>query len=126
MDMGCSSQSGKSSVSLGRKMSKVGLLAAMKTFTKPHFQRRKKSREKSCERAVSRSWDSGLAGLGLPATSSHHQLGTAGSYKKIHWTGDSEYSAVCGGKGGVLNTAKALKWAEFFVLSSVPGLVAAW
>ena len=32
------------SVSLTRRMSKVGLLAAMKTFTRPHFQRRKKNK----------------------------------------------------------------------------------
>ena len=32
------------SVSLTRRMSKVGLLAAMKTFTRPHFQRRKKTK----------------------------------------------------------------------------------
>ena len=32
------------SVSLTRRMSKVGLLAAMKTFTRPHFQRKKKTK----------------------------------------------------------------------------------
>ena len=32
------------SVSLTRRMSKVGLLAAMKTFTRPHFQRKKKNK----------------------------------------------------------------------------------
>jgi len=68
-------------VSLSRKMSKVGLLAAMKTFTKPHFQRKKKSKEKH----QSRSWDSGLCHVGLPSPG-QSGLGTVGSYKKIYWT----------------------------------------
>ena len=75
----------KSTVSLSRKMSKVGLLAAMKTFTKPHFQRKKKTKEK----AVSRSWDSGLCNVGLTPSPSGGQggLGTVGSYKRIYWPG---------------------------------------
>ena len=71
-------------VSLSRKMSKVGLLAAMKTFTKPHFQRKKKSKEKH----QSRSWDSGLCHVGLPSPG-QSGLGTVGSYKKIYWTGET-------------------------------------
>merc|ERR550517_1124426 len=73
----------KSTVSLSRKISKVGLLAAMKTFTKPHFQRKKKTKEK----AVSRSWDSGLCNVGLTPSPSGGQggLGTVGSYKRIYW-----------------------------------------
>ena len=73
-------------VSLSRKMSKVGLLAAMKTFTKPHFQRRKKTKEK----VQSRSWDSGLCNVGLTAASpsgGQGGLGTVGSYKRIYWPG---------------------------------------
>ena len=75
----------KATVSLSRKMSKVGLLAAMKTFTKPHFQRKKKTKEK----AVSRSWDSGLCNVGLTPSPSGGQggLGTVGSYKRIYWPG---------------------------------------
>jgi hypothetical protein len=69
--------------SLTRKMSKVGLLAAMKTFTKPHFQRRKKTKEK----AVSRSWDSGLCQVGLASPGAGQGLGTVGSYKRIYWPG---------------------------------------
>ena len=72
-------------VSLSRKMSKVGLLAAMKTFTKPHFQRKKKSKEKH----QSRSWDSGLCHVGLPSPG-QSGLGTVGSYKKIYWTGETK------------------------------------
>ena len=80
-------QQGKS-VSLGRKMSKVGLLAAMKTFTKPHFQRKKKRTEGGGVKQQSRSWDSGLCHLGLSSqTVSQPPLGTTGSYKKIYWTG---------------------------------------
>ena len=80
-------QQGKS-VSLGRKMSNVGLLAAMKTFTKPHFQRKKKRTEGGGVKQQSRSWDSGLCHLGLSSqTVSQPPLGTTGSYKKIYWTG---------------------------------------
>ena len=81
----------KKSVSLSRRMSKVGLLAAMKTFTRPHFQRKKKVKEPLVKYQQSRSWDSGLSNIG------HHQyhgavsptttLGTAGSYKRIYWPG---------------------------------------
>ena len=79
------------SVSLSRKMSKVGLLAAMKTFTKPHFQRKKKRPEGGVKQQ-SRSWDSGLCHLGLQQGAGgqpHSQtpLGTIGSYKKIYWPG---------------------------------------
>ena len=79
----------KSTVSLSRKMSKVGLLAAMKTFTKPHFQRKKKTKEK----AVSRSWDSGLCNVGLTPSPSGGQggLGTVGSYKRIYWPGQQGF-----------------------------------
>jgi len=95
-------------VSLSRKMSKVGLLAAMKTFTKPHFQRKKKSKEKH----QSRSWDSGLCHVGLPSPG-QSGLGTVGSYKKIYWTepnkdktehsNGSVPSGDGGGGGGVVN-----------------------
>jgi len=83
MDKSESGEGVKSTVSLSRKMSKVGLLAAMKTFTKPHFQRKKKTKEK----AVSRSWDSGLCNVGLTPSPSGGQggLGTVGSYKRIYW-----------------------------------------
>ena len=85
MDKSESGEGVKSTVSLSRKMSKVGLLAAMKTFTKPHFQRKKKTKEK----AVSRSWDSGLCNVGLTPSPSGGQggLGTVGSYKRIYWPG---------------------------------------
>lgn len=94
-------------VSLSRKMSKVGLLAAMKTFTKPHFQRKKKTKEKQ----QSRSWDSGLCHVGLPSPG-QSGLGTVGSYKKIYWTepnkDKTEHSngsvpSGDGGGGGVVN-----------------------
>ena len=76
------------SVSLSRKMSKVGLLAAMKTFTRPHFQRKKKRQEGGVKQQ-SRSWDSGLCHLGLPGLASPPTaLGTVGSYKKIYWPGE--------------------------------------
>jgi len=75
---------GGKAVSLTRKMSKVGLLAAMKTFTKPHFQRKKKTK---AAKAQSVSWDSGLCNVGLSASPSAGQggLGTVGSYKRIYW-----------------------------------------
>ena len=86
----------KATVSLSRKMSKVGLLAAMKTFTKPHFQRKKKRPEGGVKQQ-SRSWDSGLCHLGLQhgggggggGGHQHSQtpLGTIGSYKRIYWPG---------------------------------------
>ena len=63
-------------------MSKVGLLAAMKTLTKPAFQKKKKKEKKK-----SISWDSGLCNVGLPCVSGQSRLGTAGSYKKIHLVG---------------------------------------
>ena len=95
MDLNCS-QEGKTAVSLSRKMSKVGLLAAMKTFTKPHFQRKKKRPEGGVKQQ-SRSWDSGLCHLGLQQGGggggvggqphSHTTLGTIGSYKRIYWPG---------------------------------------
>ena len=82
----------KATVSLSRKMSKVGLLAAMKTFTKPHFQRKKKTKEK----AVSRSWDSGLCNVGLTPSPSGGQggLGTVGSYKRIYWPGQEGFGCL--------------------------------
>ena len=82
-------------VSLSRKMSKVGLLAAMKTFTKPHFQRKKKSKE-GVKHQQSRSWDSGLCTLGVSSSrsggvsspgSGGATMGTIGSYKRIYWPG---------------------------------------
>ena len=91
MDLNCS-QEGKAAVSLSRKMSKVGLLAAMKTFTKPHFQRKKKRPEGGVKQQ-SRSWDSGLCHLGLQHAGGgggqphHTTLGTIGSYKRIYWPG---------------------------------------
>ena len=92
MDLNCG-QEGKAAVSLSRKMSKVGLLAAMKTFTRPHFQRKKKRPEGGVKQQ-SRSWDSGLCHLGLQhggggGAQPHSQtpLGTIGSYKKIYWPG---------------------------------------
>ena len=93
MDKSESGEGVKSTVSLSRKMSKVGLLAAMKTFTKPHFQRKKKTKEK----AVSRSWDSGLCNVGLTPSPSGGQggLGTVGSYKRIYWPGQE--GCVCQG-----------------------------
>ena len=88
------------SVSLSRKMSKVGLLAAMKTFTRPHFQRKKKTKENGVKHQQSRSWDSGLCNLGVTSptgvtsvagvsvsTLSSAGLGTVGSYKRIYWPG---------------------------------------
>ena len=94
MDKSESGDSGvkSSGVSLSRKMSKVGLLAAMKTFTKPHFQRKKKTKQ---EKAVSRSWDSGLCNVGLTPSPSGGQggLGTVGSYKRIYWPGQK--GCVC-------------------------------
>ena len=94
MDLNCG-QEGKAAVSLSRKMSKVGLLAAMKTFTKPHFQRKKKRPEGGVKQQ-SRSWDSGLCHLGLQhgAVGQPHSqtpLGTIGSYKKIYWPGHTIY-----------------------------------
>ena len=90
MDLNCG-QEGSKAVSLSRKMSKVGLLAAMKTFTKPHFQRKKKRPEGGVKQQ-SRSWDSGLCHLGLQQGAGgqpHSQtpLGTIGSYKRIYWPG---------------------------------------
>ena len=74
-------------MSLSRKMSKVGLLAAMKTFTKPHFQRKKKRQEGGVKQQ-SRSWDSGLCHLGVsPPGPGTATLGTVGSYKRIYWPG---------------------------------------
>ena len=87
MDLG-SGQEPVKPVSLSRKMSKVGLLAAMKTFTKPHFQRKKKSKDPGAggvKHQQSRSWDSGLCNLGV--TSPGAGLGTVGSYKRIYWPG---------------------------------------
>ena len=89
MDVG-SGQEPVKPVSLSRKMSKVGLLAAMKTFTKPHFQRKKKSKDSGAggggvKHQQSRSWDSGLCNLGV--TSPGAGLGTVGSYKRIYWPG---------------------------------------
>lgn len=83
------------SVSLSRKMSKVGLLAAMKTFTKPHFQRKKK-RTEGVVKPQSRSWDSGLCHLGLPSPpqTTTTALGTVGSYKKIYWPGYNTITTV--------------------------------
>ena len=78
-------------VSLSRKMSKVGLLAAMKTFTKPHFQRKKKTKEAGVKHQQSRSWDSGLCNVGVAngngLSSPGAGLGTVGSYKRIYWPG---------------------------------------
>ena len=78
-------------VSLSRKMSKVGLLAAMKTFTKPHFQRKKKTKESGVKHQQSRSWDSGLCNVGVAngngLSSPGAGLGTVGSYKRIYWPG---------------------------------------
>ena len=90
MDKSESGEGVKSTVSLSRKMSKVGLLAAMKTFTKPHFQRKKKTVK---EKAVSRSWDSGLCNVGLTPSPSGGQggLGTVGSYKRIYWPGQQGF-----------------------------------
>ena len=102
MDLNCS-QEGKAAVSLSRKMSKVGLLAAMKTFTKPHFQRKKKRPEGGVKQQ-SRSWDSGLCHLGLQHGGGggggaqpygHTTLGTIGSYKKIYWpTGHISFTII--------------------------------
>ena len=79
----------KATVSLSRKMSKVGLLAAMKTFTKPHFQRKKKTKDQGVKHQQSRSWDSGLCHLGVPGPGAGQGagLGTVGSYKRIYWPG---------------------------------------
>ena len=75
-------------VSLSRKMSKVGLLAAMKTFTRPHFQRKKKTKDNGVKHQQSRSWDSGLCNLGVTSPGgSGAGLGTVGSYKRIYWPG---------------------------------------
>ena len=82
------------SVSLSRKMSKVGLLAAMKTFTRPHFQRKKKRPEVGVKQQ-SRSWDSGLCHVGLPSPG-QSGLGTVGSYKKIYWTGETIHRSGTG------------------------------
>ncbi len=93
MDRGQGQEPAKA-VSLGRKMSKVGLLAAMKTFTKPHFQRKKKTKEQpGVKHQQSRSWDSGLCHLGVaggvtsPGAGQGAGLGTVGSYKRIYWPG---------------------------------------
>ena len=88
MDLNCG-QEGKAAVSLSRKMSKVGLLAAMKTFTKPHFQRKKKTKDQGVKHQQSRSWDSGLCHLGVPGPGAGQgaALGTVGSYKRIYWPG---------------------------------------
>ena len=88
MDRGQGPEPAKA-VSLGRKMSKVGLLAAMKTFTKPHFQRKKKTKtEPAVKHQQSRSWDSGLCHLGVSAPGpGAATLGTVGSYKRIYWPG---------------------------------------
>ena len=93
MDLGQGQEPAKA-VSLGRKMSKVGLLAAMKTFTKPHFQRKKKTKEPpGVKHQQSRSWDSGLCHLGVaggvtsPGAGQGAGLGTVGSYKRIYWPG---------------------------------------
>ena len=91
--------------SLSRRMSKVGLLAAMKTFTKPHFQRKKKSKDDSSARSSSagggtsvkqqsRSWDSGLCNIGrgqqIVSPGQSTGFGTVGSYKKIYWASSGE------------------------------------
>ena len=95
MDVG-SGQEPVKPVSLSRKMSKVGLLAAMKTFTKPHFQRKKKSKDSGAggggvKHQQSRSWDSGLCNVGVAngngLSSPGAGLGTVGSYKRIYWPG---------------------------------------
>ena len=91
----------KSMSGLSRRMSKVGLLAAMKTFTRPHFQRKKKCKAET-KYQQSRSWDSGLSNIG---NGRGHQgghmsvmtsggpvsptMGTVGSYRRIYWPGSS-------------------------------------
>ena len=115
MDKSEAGEGVKATVSLSRKMSKVGLLAAMKTFTKPHFQRKKKTKEK----AVSRSWDSGLCNVGLTPSPSGGQggLGTVGSYKRIYWPGQEGFGCLENlnsvKRGGIL-MSKGIKYIHLF------------
>lgn len=99
-------QDNRKSMGLTRRMSKVGLLAAMKTFTRPHFQRKKKCKAET-KYQQSRSWDSGLSNIGAGGQGGGHMtvmtsggpvsptMGTVGSYRRIYWPGcdhpDSHY-----------------------------------
>jgi hypothetical protein len=48
------------------------------------------------ESPVSRSWDSGLCNIGLGLASPVKSgMGTAGSYKRIHWPGTTSSAGVC-------------------------------